>query len=339
MNYIKLEYVWIGGNNELRSKTKVIKTDKLYLTLDDSEISNWDYDGSSTEQSEGNNSEVIIKPVAVYKDPFRNEHDLLVLCDTWLSDDTPHSTNTRYHANKIFEQALEKEPWFGMEQEFFIIDNNTKLPVGFPHNGYPSPQGQYYCSVGASNAFGRGFLEEALNNCLIANIPVTGVNFEVCAGQLEIQVCSTGISQGDNLLITRYILQRTAEKYMFDIDFSAKPVKGNWNGSGCHTNFSTKDMRESNSGYQLILDAIEKLKNKHQEHIQCYGSDNSERLTGLHETSHISEFSSGVANRCASIRIPRTTLKNGKGYLEDRRPSSSCDPYIVTSKLFETCCL
>ena len=339
MNIIKLEYIWIGGNNELRSKTKIVKTEKTNLTLNSEEICDWDYDGSSTNQASGNNSEVIIKPVAIYRDPFRSVSDLLVLCDTWLPNMTPHKTNTRYSAKKIFDMDLDKEPWFGMEQEFFIIDKETKLPVGFPKNGYPNPQGQYYCSVGASNAFGREFLEESLNKCLLANIPVTGVNFEVCAGQLEIQVCSTGIAQGDNLLITRYILQRTGEKYNYDIDLSAKPIKGDWNGSGCHTNFSTKEMRESNNGYKIIQNAIEKLKNKHKEHIECYGSDNHERLTGEHETAHISEFSSGVANRGASIRVPRSTERKGKGYMEDRRPSSSCDPYVVTSKLFETCCL
>lgn len=339
MNYIRLEYIWVGGNKELRSKTKVVRTHKDILTLQDNEICNWDYDGSSTEQAEGSNSEVIIKPVAIYRDPFRTKNDLLVLCDTWLSNGQPHPTNTRHSAKKIFDQGLEKEPWFGMEQEFFIMGGGTKKPVGFPLNGYPNPQGQYYCSVGTSNAFGRDFLEEALNKCLLADIPVTGTNFEVCPGQLEIQVCSTGIAQGDNLLVTRYILQRTAERYMVDVDFSAKPVKGDWNGSGCHTNFSTKEMRENDNGYELILNAINKLKEKHMEHIECYGSDNSERLTGLHETAHISEFSSGVANRGASIRIPRSTEIKGKGYLEDRRPSSSCDPYLVTSKLFETCCL
>ena len=338
-NTHKLEYIWVGGNNELRSKTKIVKTHKDILKLGDEEISDWNYDGSSTEQATGGDSEVWIRPVAVYKDPFRGETDLLVLCDTWLPNGDPHPTNTRINAKKIFDQALDKEPWFGMEQEFFILDSDSKLPVGFPENGYPRPQGPYYCSVGASNAYGRDYLEEALDNCLIANIPVTGTNFEVCAGQLEIQVCSTGIAEGDDLLITRYILQRTGEKYGYDIDISAKPVKGDWNGSGCHTNFSTKEMRENENGYQLILDAIEKLRVKHDEHIQCYGSDNHERLTGLHETAHMSEFSSGVANRGASIRIPRMTERDGKGYLEDRRPSSSCDPYIVTSKLFETCCL
>lgn len=335
---IKLEYIWIGGHQELRSKTKIVKLKEGQTHVTSEDLPIWNYDGSSTDQAPGNDSEVWIKPVAVYKDPFRGDNNLLVLCDTWLPNNEPHPTNTRIIAKNIFDKALEKEPLFGMEQEFFAIDRKTELPLGFPKSGYPAPQGQYYCSVGSSNSFGRTYFEEALENCLIANIPVTGINFEVCPGQMEIQVCSKGISIGDDLMITRYILQRTAEKYDYDIDFSAKPVKGDWNGSGCHTNFSTKEMRDNYNGYQIILDAIEKLRPKHDEHIKCYGDDNDQRLTGLHETAHISEFSSGVADRGASIRIPRMTEKYGKGYLEDRRPSSSCDPYLVSSKIFETCC-
>jgi glutamine synthetase len=340
MTYLKLEYIWVGGNNELRSKTKVLKKTLVNdNTLKPEELPEWNYDGSSTNQATGEDSEVLLKPVAVYNDPFRGENSFFVLCDTWLPNGEPHPTNTRVSAKEIFDKALDKEPWFGMEQEFFVMDVNTNLPLGFPNNGFPNPQGQYYCSVGASNAYGREFFEEALDNCLKAGLPVTGTNFEVCAGQLEIQVCSTGISQGDNLLVTRYILQRTGEKYNLNVDFRAKPVKGDWNGSGCHTNFSTKEMRENENGYELILEAIEKLRVNHKLHIESYGNDNHERLTGLHETAHYSQFSSGVANRGASIRIPRTSEKHGKGYFEDRRPSSSCDPYVVTSLLFKTCCL
>jgi glutamine synthetase len=331
----RVEYVWIGGNNNLRGKTKVMDREVNSV----SDLSEWNYDGSSTNQAAGEDSEVIIKPCALFNDPFRRGNHKIVLCDTYRPDGTPLENNHRQWAKAIFDQALDEEPWYGLEQEYFLIDPNTNKPLGFPQNGFPNPQGQYYCSVGATNAYGRKYFEEALDNCLKANLPVTGTNFEVCAGQLEIQVCSTGLSQGDNLLITRYILQRTGEKYGLDVNFSAKPIKGDWNGSGCHTNFSTKEMRENDNGYELILEAIEKLREKHEEHIKYYGNDNSERLTGLHETAHISDFSSGVANRGASIRIPRMTEKDGKGYFEDRRPSSSCDPYIVTSMLFKTCCL
>jgi glutamine synthetase len=336
MNNILLDYIWIGGDNEIRCKTKVLKNISGHLLLTD--IPEWNYDGSSTNQADGSNSEVIIKPVSIYPNPFLNNNHLIVLCDTWLPNREPHPTNTRFQSKNIFEQKLEEKPLFGMEQEFFVIDSETKKPIGFPKNGFPEPQGSYYCSVGSSNAYGRNFLDKALNNCLKANINVTGTNFEVCPGQMEIQVCSEGISAADELIVTRYILQRTAEDFNYDIDFSSKPVKGDWNGSGCHVNFSTKKMREEN-GYHHILEAINKLSEKHSEHINLYGNDNHERLTGKHETSSINNFTYGVADRTSSVRIPRTTYIEQKGYLEDRRPSSSCDPYIVNSKIFETCCL
>ena len=333
MEKIKVEYVWIGGNGELRSKTRICSSN---CSLDDLPI--WNYDGSSTNQAPGHDSEVLIKPRRLYKDPFNRENDLLCLCDTWLPGGSPHPTNTRYKAEELFNQRLDLEPMFGMEQEFFMINLETGLPLGFPKSGYPEPQGQYYCSVGAGNAFGRDFFEEAENNCLTAGIKLTGKNFEVCSGQMEMQVCNIGIAEGDDMIMLRYIIGRTGEKYNMKLDLTAKPVKGDWNGSGCHTNFSTKPMREKD-GYSIILDAIDKLSKKQDEHIAVYGAGNDERLTGLHETAHISKFTYGVANRGASVRIPRDTEKNNCGYFEDRRPSSECDPYLVTSKIFETCCL
>merc|ERR1739848_434426 len=117
-----------------------------------------------------------------------------------------------------------------------------------------------------------------------------------------------------------------------------KPIPGDWNGAGCHTNYSTQKMRDA-GGYKEIIAAIEKLKVKHQEHIKVYGEGNERRLTGAHETAPITEFSYGVANRGASVRIPRTAEAEQCGYFEDRRPASNMDPYVVTSKLFKTACL
>lgn len=338
IEHIKVEYVWIGGNNELRSKTKIVKLKEgqTELTLEDLPV--WNYDGSSTNQAPGGDSEVLIKPQRIYNDPFNNEKDILCICDTWLPSGEPHPTNTRYKAVKIFEQKPELEPMFGLEQEFFAIDGETKMPLGFPKGGFPEPQGPYYCSVGTGKAFGRQFFEEAEDNCLKAGVQLTGKNFEVCAGQMEMQVCNVGIAEGDDMMMLRYILERTGEKYNIMIDINPKPIKGDWNGSGCHTNFSTKPMREE-GGYAVIMEAINKLSQKHDEHISNYGSGNEERLTGLHETAHISRFDFGVANRGASIRIPRDTEKNNCGYFEDRRPSSNCDPYTVTSLIYKTCCI
>merc|ERR1712003_76136 len=102
-----------------------------------------------------------------------------------------------------------------------------------------------------------------------------------------------------------------------------------------HTNVSTKAMRED-GGLEVIKKAIYKLGAKHEEHIAVYGEGNELRLTGKFETASINDFSYGVANRGASIRIGRDTEAEGKGYFEDRRPSSNCDPYLVTGKIMET---
>ena len=223
-----------------------------------------------------------------------------------------------------------------MEQEFFLFSNKTKLPVGFPSNGYPKAHGEYYCSIGGNNAYGRDFFIEAENNCLKAGLSITEKNLEVTCGQMEIQIKAEGINAADQLVILRYILGRTSELYQSYIDLSTKPIKGDWNGSGCHFNFSTKQMREEN-GYKYIQKSISNLSDNHCNDILLYGEGNKERLTGKHETSSIKKFTYGIADRSASVRIPSTTFKNNKGYFEDRRPSSCCDPYIVSKILLQSC--
>jgi glutamine synthetase len=335
INYIMsiIEYVWIGGNNELRSKTKVVD----YKVTDGKDnlhnIPEWNYDGSSTEQAIGKHSEIILKPKASFKDPFRPDgNNLLVLCDTYDPLGEPLPSNTRYNANKIFQEKLNEEPWFGLEQEYFIIDSDLqidKLP----------PQGQYYCSVGAQNAFNRHIAEQHLQYCLKAGIHIAGINAEVAPGQWEFQIgICEGIEAGDHLWMARYILERIGELHHLIIDFSPKPLKGDWNGSGCHTNYSTNAMRNEN-GFCIINEAILELGEKHKEHMEVYGSGNEQRMTGKHETAAYDKFSFGVGNRGASVRIGNLTVDEKQGYFEDRRPSSNCDPYLVTSIIFQTTCL
>lgn len=329
----RLEYVWIDNDFKLRSKVKVMYNTEINNIED---IPVWNYDGSSTGQAEGNDSEVIIYPRSM----FTSRHDIfhvLVLCDTYTPENTALLTNNREQANYIFNKKLEEEPWFGIEQEYFIIDPKTNKPLGFDEN---KKQGQYYCSVGAENAFGRKIAEEHLLECINYGVIVSGMNAEVAPGQWEYQVgpC-VGIESGDHLWISRYILQKIAEKHNVVINFEPKPLSGDWNGSGCHTNYSTKKMREgteNKTGLDYINEAIDKLSKKHNEHMDVYGSGNELRMTGQHETASYNVFSFGTANRGASVRIGNTNMRNQKGYFEDRRPSSNCDPYLVTSKIFET---
>lgn len=338
------EYLWIDGDGNIRSKTKVCHS----INLDDfntvNYFSEWNYDGSSTKQANGRFSEVIIKPVAIYNDPFRrNVFETtckLVLCDTYNPDGTPHSTNKRVGACEIFNKNLSLEPKFGIEQEFFLV-NSQRIPIGFEcgeNNELVTSQraqGDYYCGSGVDNAIGRKCIDKAFYNCLYAGLSLTGMNAEVAPAQWEFQVCTNGISVSDELYVMRYILKRTAESDGMSVTFDPKPLQGEWNGSGCHTNFSTKPMR-SDGGKQVIMDAIEKLSQKHLHHMSNYGDGNDRRMTGELETSSYSTFSYGIADRGASIRIPTIVEKEEKGYFEDRRPASNMDPYVVTSLIFQT---
>jgi len=337
-----IEYIWLGGKGELRSKIRVfegnvtIPSPHVYTENQFPETLNWNYDGSSCYQAEGEDSEITLKPKACYKNPWGGPNNYLFICDTYRPDGTPTESNTRNAATKVFSKnAVSLKPRFGIEHEFFVIDNSTGYPLGYSPEGTEA-QGKYYCGVGAGRAIGRDFLSKGLHLANKAGVKVTGSNFEVAPGQMEIQVCNYGIRAGDDSMALKYILARLGEEYNYSIDYSAKPLKGDWNGSGCHINFSTSLMMDQERGRACIDEFIEKLASRHHEHIAVYGSDNGERLTGKHETSDMDTFSYGVADRTASIRIPRDTDKFGYGYIEDRRPSGSVDIYTATSRIFQT---
>lgn len=325
------DYVWLGGHGELRSKTRVIYDDINPFNIE--QIPVWNYDGSSTDQADGGSSEVFIYPRSVFKCPFRKEDSYIVMCDTYTPDNIPLKDNHRHRAQEIFDKYADQIPWYGLEQEYFIYDRETNLPVGFDP---AKTQGQYYCSVGAQNAFCRVISEEHLDACLFAGIKISGTNAEVAPGQWEYQVGPVeGIAAADQLWVSRYILEKITEKYNKYIVYDPKPIEGNWNGSGCHTNFSTAAMR-TEGGYDVIIASMDKLKAKHLEHMEIYGANNKMRMSGLHETSKYDNFNYGIASRKASVRIPSETIRNKMGYFEDRRPAANMDPYQVTAKILET---
>lgn len=328
----KLEYIWLDGykpTQSLRSKTQV--RDNFGGTL--AECPMWSFDGSSTQQASGDDSDCLLKPVAIYPDPDR-ANAYLVMTEVLNADGTPHASNGRATIDDDDDDF-----WFGFEQEYFLWDIKTNLPPGFPPGGYPGPQGPYYCSVGAQNAFGRDVIEDHMDLCLEAGINLEGINAEVAAGQWEFQVFAKSATKaGDETWIARYLLERTAERYGLSINYEPKPLgkELDWNGSGMHANFSNGVMRESGdeSIFTKICEAFGKNIDRH---ISVYGANNDQRLTGLHETQSIDEFSYGVSDRGASIRIPIGTVEDGwKGRLEDRRTASNADPYKVAAAIIKT---
>lgn len=336
-NKVLVTYLWIDGSGEnVRSKTMTVD----FEPKEPSELPWWNFDGSSTGQAEGHNSDVYLKPVAIFRDPFLGGKNKLVMSETYNYDKTPNDTNKRHKCEEAMTKGKDTEPWFGIEQEYSLLDRDG-WPFGWPKpHGYPAPQGPYYCAVGADRSYGRDVVDAHYKACLYAGVKICGINGEVMPSQWEFQVGPlVGVSAGDHLWVGRYILHRVAEEFGIVVTFDPKPITGNWNGAGAHTNYSTKAMREE-GGIKAIEEAIEKLSKRHMTHIQHYdpkgGADNKRRLTGHHETSSITDFSAGVANRGCSIRIPRSVGEEKKGYLEDRRPASNCDPYSVTEMLVRT---
>ena len=335
MSKVIAEYIWLDGHQptqKLRSKTKVMNGPVASL----SSFPEWGFDGSSTNQADGNNSDCMLRPVYYVPDPIRGENSFLVMCEVLNADGSNHKTNHRAQLASLSEKLNHEEAWFGIEQEYTLFEGRS--PLGWPEGGYPAPQGPFYCGVGADEVFGRDIVEEHLELCIEAGLEISGINAEVMPGQWEYQIGPLGpLESADQMWISRWLLYRISEDFGVSATLHPKPVKGDWNGAGAHTNFSTKSMR-SEGGIKVINAACEKLKDKHSEHIEVYGAHNEERLTGLHETCSIREFRYGISDRGASIRIPMQTSNDGFGYLEDRRPSANMDPYRVCYALLKTTC-
>ena len=326
------EYIWIDGTTPtplLRSKTKILKDGVTTMPI-------WGFDGSSTEQATGESSDCVLKPVFSCPDPLRGGANVIVLCEVLLAADMkPHPTNTRAPLEKVYKKYAKQGMIFGLEQEYTMLKPNGR-PLGFPADGFPGPQGPYYCGVGAGRVIGREIIEEHTQACIDAGLMIEGTNAEVMPGQWEFQIgAGDPLAVGDHMYVARWLLHRVAEDYDVVISFDAKPEKGDWNGAGMHTNFSTAAMRES---YDAIIKACDAIGKKVDLHVKGYGHDIESRLTGKHETAPYNKFSYGVSNRGASIRIPWQVAKDGKGYAEDRRPNANADPYTVTRLITDTVC-
>lgn len=338
--YIIAEYIWLDADKKFRSKTKIIRpsTDDNHNYVNYMHYSSypkWDYDGSSTGQADGKKSEITLVPVFVCDNPLLpvssiGEHahsSKLVLCETYNHDGKPTTTNRRYSAEPLFDIYKEEKPWFGLEQEYFILDKHI--------DPRPTPTTQHYCGIGRDIEY-RKIAEEHMLACIKAGITISGINAEVSKNQWEFQIGpSEGILAADELMIARFLLERIAEKYQTTISYEPKPFT-HINGSGCHTNFSTLKMRtpsKDNTGLKEISRVIDILEKSHAEDIKHYGVSNELRLSGNHETSSYDTFTWGVGDRGVSVRINNNTHNAGCGYFEDRRPAANMDPYLVTAML------
>jgi len=338
---IKAEYIWLDGyeTQELRSKTRVLtlSTEEKEWTLSLKDLPVWSFDGSSTKQAESNESDLVLRPVFACLDSNR-ENGVLVLCDVLNTDMTPHETN--YRARLIDEMLKhnDKDPVIGFEQEYFMMKDDE--PLG--HSEDMRPQGPYYCAVGAGNVVGRNLSELHLNSCINSGLSIVGINAEVALGQWEYQIGGPGtnaVQACDHLWVARFILQRVCELQEVSISLDPKPVCGDWNGSGLHSNFSTASMREA-GGITPINKACEALAEESAIDLakSTYGVGLERRLTGKHETCSLDEFRVGVSDRSASVRIPWHVKRAGAGYFEDRRPNSNANPYRVAATLISVVC-
>ncbi len=330
MSY-QAEYIWIDGSEptrKLRSKTKIVAAGAKPPV--------WGFDGSSTNQATGHFSDCVLVPVFTCPDPLRGAGDVLVMCEVLNADMTPHVTNERAATAAVAKKYASFEPKFGIEQEYTFFQGGR--PYGWPEEGFPAPQGPYYCGVGGAKMPGRDIVEAHTLACMRAGLGIEGTNAEVMMGQWEFQVGVLGpVEIGDQLWVARWLLERIAEEFDVDVSFDAKPVPGDWNGAGAHTNFSTKQMRAA-GGYDAVIAGAEALGTRVKEHISNYGVGVEDRLTGAHETAHGTTFTSGVSDRGASVRIPGGVAREKRGYLEDRRPNANADPYVVARLITETVC-
>ena len=337
------EYIWIDGGlptRKLRSKTKIVPGLSADHDVALSDFPKWQFDGSSTNQAEGDASDCILDPVRIVPDPVRGHGAYLVLCEVFNADGRPHATNTRAELRTVLEQgAGDTEAWFGFEQEYTMYEGSR--PLGFPsERRFPAAQGPYYCGVGADEVYGRDLVEAHLDACLEAGLMIVGINAEVMPGQWEYQIGGPGadpLTASDDLWLSRWLLYRLGEEIGVSATLDPKPVPGDWNGAGMHTNFSTQEMRDP-GGIRAINAACENMGNYIEEHLAAYGAGYEMRLTGHHETCRYDEFKFGVSDRTASVRIPALVAKQECGYLEDRRPNANADPYEVCNVLLKTTC-
>ena len=301
----KLEYIWLDGYEpvpNLRSKTKIVDFE-TEPTLD--QLPLWNFDGSSTRQADGSSSDCFLQPVALFPDPARN-HGL-----------PRHVRGAAARRNAASVEQPRRDhattPTPGSASSRSTSSTRTARRSGSRRRASP-PRRASTTPASASRTSGdvaRQIVDEHIDLCIEAGIGIEGVNAEVAKGQWEFQIFGKGAKRAaDELWIARYLMLRLCERYGVDVNFHPKPLGADvdWNGSGLHTNFSTKHMREV-GGEEYFTALMSAFSDAREEHIACYGPENDLRLTGLHETAAIDEFTYGVADRGASVRIPHSFVE------------------------------
>jgi len=370
-----IEYIWLDKNKHIRSKIRTLYApySKYFSFKHKCTIPYWSYDGSSTGQANTSNSEVLLQPIYVVDHPFLNNKDtldkmksisLLVLCNTLNCSITTQDTKieTKQTEDNYIQQAmdiyntkplLDVDPWFGLEQEFFLFSKQTLKPYKWEYyqTHRDTLDGEFYCGVNRSTHEESKIMKEFLYVCLSIGLKLSGINQEVECTQWEYQIGPTkGIETAHQMVIAKYILLQICEKYDVYPVFHPKPIKTKekeWNGSGCHVNISTSRTRttknetknETNNetyGLDEIYRIISNMEKNHSECIEQYcGKNNHLRLTGKNETSNPKECTHSIGGRDTSIRIPYQTYIDKKGYFEDRRPGADIDYYKILCKYAE----
>ena len=329
MKYLN-QYVWSDKYGEPRVTTKL---------ENDNDINKlFSFNALNTGQSvEENSSELYIRPVQRYNNPFykrtKELEPSLFVCELMLNKNRSHSSNERYKSIKVLEHYEDVKMSFTLD--FFVTKKN--VPVAFISNPPPSQQGIFYCGVGGDIAVGQECANDIFQNAIKSDLNVTELSGGVAPSQWTIKLeGDVKVKLLDDLICLRYIIAKTSEKYGVTICFHPQVLKEEWNGSGCVIEYSNEKMRQDKECNYIRNTVIKNLDNTHTEYISKCGEDNNRRLLGTNNTSKHEVFTSGVGKYDCSVRIPKLTNENGYGSIEDRRPGANIDPYIVVPHLLSS---
>tara|TARA_Y100001938_G_C8098994_1_gene440206 strand:- start:5313 stop:6416 length:1104 start_codon:yes stop_codon:yes gene_type:complete len=342
---MEIEYIWLDGYDvsNLRSRTRYIKQSGNDRNLELSDLPEWSHDGSSTNQAEVSNSDMILKPVKLYiskSEPTRG----YALCEVYNTKGKPHISNSRVDLAKLMDSDKNfSNLTFGIEQEYVFIEPKQSQPWQWPTRWddeekmektfFPGPQGRYYCGTG-NFVRGRNVVREHARRCHDIGLELTGTNAEVMLSQWEYQLGPQNpLDLADDMWMARYLYEQIAEEKGFAVEYFPKLFRDNddWAGTGCHINFSTPTLREGGDNKRYIDDLLVGISEDHKKHIKVYGAGNEFRLNGKNETSHIDSFEWGDGDRTVAMRIP-----HGANYIEDRRPGGNINPYEAFTALAES---